>query len=74
MAYSDNCDSSEKSDLEENDTLRLHRTLKSSFRMEIEQRILIKYLRFKGMKLFDTGHKFVLAFDKKAYIYASVKH
>jgi hypothetical protein len=34
--------------------------------MEVEQRVIIKFLRFKGMKLRDIHHKFILAFGEKA--------
>jgi transposase len=42
--------------------------------MEVEQRVIIKFLRFKGMKLRDIHHELTLAFGGEAYTLASVKH
>jgi hypothetical protein len=41
--------------------------------MEIEQRMIIKFLRFKRMKLHDIHHELTLVFDEEAYTFASVK-
>jgi hypothetical protein len=48
--------------------------LKSSFLMEFEQRVLIKYLRFKGLKLSDIYDKLVFTFDDEVYTFASAEH
>jgi hypothetical protein len=42
--------------------------------MELEQRLLIKYLRFKGLKLFDIHYELGLTFGEEAYTLASVRH
>jgi hypothetical protein len=41
--------------------------------MKPEQRVLIKYLLFKKLKLFDIHYKFVFTFGEEAYILASVR-
>jgi hypothetical protein len=41
--------------------------------MEVEQRVIIKFLRFKGMKLRDIHHELTLVFGEEAYTFASVK-
>jgi hypothetical protein len=41
--------------------------------MEVEQRVIIKFLRFKEMKLRDIHHQFTLAFGEEAYTLASLK-
>jgi hypothetical protein len=42
--------------------------------MEFEQCILMKYLRFKKLKIFDIHHEFILTFGEKVCTFASVKH
>jgi hypothetical protein len=44
--------------------------------MDIEQGFIIKFLRFKRMKLLDIHHEltFAFAFGKEVYILASVKY
>jgi hypothetical protein len=42
--------------------------------MELEQRIQIKSLQFKGLKLLSIHSEFVLVFDEEAYTLGSRKH
>jgi hypothetical protein len=42
--------------------------------MELEQRALIKYLRFKGLKLFHIHHELIFTFAEKAHTLVSRKH
>jgi hypothetical protein len=42
--------------------------------MEVEQRVIIKFLRFKRMKLRDIHHELTLIFSEEAYTLASVNH
>jgi hypothetical protein len=41
--------------------------------MDVEQRVSIQVLRFKGIKLRDIHHELTLVFDEEAYTFASVK-
>jgi hypothetical protein len=57
-----------------NSMLRPHRRSKSSFWIELEERVLIKYLRLKGLKPLDIHHELVLTFGGEVCTLASVKH
>jgi hypothetical protein len=41
--------------------------------MEVGQRVIIKFLKFKRMKLRDIHHKLTRVFDEEAYTLASIK-
>jgi hypothetical protein len=41
--------------------------------MEVEQRVIIKFLRFKGTKLRDIQQKLTLVFGEEVYALASIK-
>jgi hypothetical protein len=41
--------------------------------MEVEQRVIIKFLRFKGIKLHDIQHKLTLVFGEEVYALSSIK-
>jgi hypothetical protein len=47
--------------------------LRISFRKEIEKGVMIKFIRFKEMKLCDIRHEPTLAFGEKAYTPASAR-
>jgi hypothetical protein len=74
MTYSDNYYLNEKSGLEENYMSRFYRMSRLSFRMQPEQRDLIKYLRFKWLILFDIHHELLFIFGEEMYTIVSVKH
>jgi hypothetical protein len=42
--------------------------------MDVEQRVIIKFLRLKGMKLIEIHEELVHAFGEESYTLASVKH
>jgi hypothetical protein len=65
---------SEKSGLEENYKSRFYGMSRLSFDMQPEQCALIKYLRFKQLKLLDIHHEFLFIFGEKMYTIVSVKH
>jgi hypothetical protein len=74
MAYSNNRHSSEKLSLEENYASRLHRMSRSSFQKDAEQRVLIKYVRFKRVKLFYIYRELIFTFGEERATHASAKH
>jgi hypothetical protein len=42
--------------------------------MEVEQRVIIKFFRFKGMKLVDIYHELIEVFGEEAYALLRVKY
>jgi hypothetical protein len=54
--------------------LRGVHTLRISSRMEVEPRVIIKFLRFKGMQLVDIHHELTEVFDKEVYALPRVKY
>jgi hypothetical protein len=42
--------------------------------MEVEQRVIIKFLRFKEMKLVDIHHELTEVFGEEAYALPRVKY
>jgi hypothetical protein len=73
MAYSNCDDSRQECNLKLKCPLSDPYTLRISFRMEVEQRVIIKFLRFKRMKLCDIHYQLTLVFGEEAYTLASVK-
>jgi hypothetical protein len=73
MAYSDYDDSHQECSLKFKCPLRDPHMLRISFRMEVEQCVIIKFLRFKGMKLRDIHHELTEVFGEEAYTLASIK-
>jgi hypothetical protein len=73
MAYSDYDNPHQECNLKLKYPFRDPHTRRISFRTEAEQRVIIKFLRFKGMKLRHIHHEFTLVFDEEAYTLASVK-
>jgi hypothetical protein len=49
-------------------------TLRISLHIEVEQRVIIKFLRFKGMKLVDIHHELPEVFREEAYTLPRVKY
>jgi hypothetical protein len=54
--------------------LRPHWTLSLLFWMELEQRILIKFLGFRELKLLDIYYELVFTFAEEVHTLALVKH
>jgi hypothetical protein len=48
--------------------------LRISFQIDLKQCIIIKFLRFKWIKLLDIHHELTLSFNREAYTLASIKH
>jgi hypothetical protein len=73
MAYSDYDDSHQKRNLTLKCPFRHLHTLRILLRLEVEQRMNNKFIRFKAIKLHDIHHKLTLVFDEEACTLASVK-
>jgi hypothetical protein len=73
MTYSDYDDSHQECSLKLKCLLRDSHMLRISFRIEIEQRMIMKFLQFKRMKLCDIHHELTLVFDEEVYPLASIK-
>jgi hypothetical protein len=73
MAYSDYDDSNQECSLKLKCPLRDPHKLRISFRIEVEQRVIIKFLRFKRIKLRVIQHELTLVFDEEVYALASIK-
>jgi hypothetical protein len=50
------------------------RTRRNLFRMNVEQRVIIKFLRFKRMKLVDIHYELTIAFSEEVYTLTSVRY
>jgi hypothetical protein len=74
MAYSDHDDCNQGCSLKLKSTLRGVQTLRISLRMEVEQRVIIKFFRFKGMKLVDIHHELTEFFGEEACELPRVKY
>jgi hypothetical protein len=62
MVYSDYDDSNQECSLKLKWPLRDPHKLRISFRMEVEQCVIIKFLRFNGIKSRDIQHELTLVF------------
>jgi hypothetical protein len=74
MTYSDYDDSHQECYLKFKCPLRDPRRQRILARMEVEQRVIIKILRFKRMKLIDIHRELSEVFDEEAYALPRVKH
>jgi hypothetical protein len=73
IAYSEYDDSNQGCSLKLKCRLRRVDVLRILLRMEVEQRVIIKFLRFKRMKLFDILHELTGIFGEEAYALPRVK-
>jgi hypothetical protein len=74
MAYSDYDNSNQEWNLTLKCTLRDVQTLSLSLRMDVEQRVIIKFLRFKRMKLVDIHHQLHEVFGEETYAFPRAKY
>jgi hypothetical protein len=74
MAYSDYDGSNQGYSLKLKGMFRGFHTLRISRRREVERRVIIKFLRFKGMKLVDIHHELTEIFGEEAYALTRVKY
>jgi hypothetical protein len=74
MAYSDYDDSNQGYSLKFKYILRGVHTLRISLRKEVEQRVIIKFLRFKGMKLVYIHHELIQVFGEEVYALPRVRY
>jgi hypothetical protein len=73
MVYSDYDDFNQGCSLKLKYTVRGLYTLSISLRMEVKQCVIIKFLRFKGMKLVDIHHELTKVFGEEAYARTHVR-